>query len=83
MRILNPAESVPSYAYDFRIVVQHPSCAHPDDCFLSKTDDEINNVAGLRCRVRIQQQGSDCTFANAGSHLPCKSWDDFSRERLA
>ena len=77
VRILNPAESVPSFAYDFRVVVQHPSCAHPDDCFLSKTDDEINNAAGLRCRVRIQRQGSECTFANAGAHLPCKSWNDF------
>ena len=63
-------------AYDFHILVSHPSCDSRNDCFESHTEVDVSeHHVGLRCEVTVQKNGAECnTF---GNHMPCRQWNDF------
>ena len=79
--ISNAPPMVSSYSFDFNVKVTHESCENAAGCFQTLAARDDSRKRGLRCDVKVQRRGTDCS-GGFGAHMPCRLWNDFLPKSL-
>ncbi|CAL6288116.1 unnamed protein product [Bathycoccus prasinos] len=77
----NPWKELSFDEFDFDIRVSHDVCS-TSSCFGDTVQTDANVASGLKCEVFVRpkiksSEKQKCTYDEAGTHLPCKNWDNF------